>query len=143
VRIENHVSSKTTLLPRQVLILSERLHSVTAMFDRMRAAHFEEILQESKPARREGLPARIQRPLPQPAPSGPGRGTEEDSEHGDRQATQVQEYDETRALQVGKGPFMTGSPGAADRRSNAWFRNLRDVPIGRQCLRGTARWSQS
>lgn len=84
----------------QVLILSERLHSVTAMFDRMRAAHFEEILQESKPAKREGVPTRVRKSLPRPAPSGPGRGHESNGEVAELREEQVQEYDETRALQV-------------------------------------------
>eukprot|EP00250_Pteridium_aquilinum_P005278 c15396_g1_i1 orf=398-1000(+) len=38
----------------QVLILSERLHSVTALFDRFRAARFQEAIEKSMPRWRKG-----------------------------------------------------------------------------------------
>ncbi|KAI5059687.1 hypothetical protein GOP47_0026006 [Adiantum capillus-veneris] len=78
----------------QVLILSERLHSVTALFDRFRAARFQEAIEKSMPRWRKGEKSKK------------SNTWADNQEHGKEEASIVQDLkqdlleEETHALQV-------------------------------------------
>lgn len=83
----------------QVLILSEKLHSVTSQFDKLRAIRFQDIISKAVPRRK---PNQINKP--RSANTFAYNGTElrepDNFEHQPVRAQQQLLDDETRALQV-------------------------------------------
>lgn len=83
----------------QVLILSEKLHSVTAQFDQLRATRFQDIINRAMPRRKpkriikEASPVNATLPIPE--------SIEPDEIHAQPRRVQQQLLDdETQALQV-------------------------------------------
>lgn len=85
----------------QVLILSEKLHSVTSQFDKLRAIRFQDIINKAVPRRK---PNQVNKPRSANAPEYNNTELREPDnfEHQPVRAQQQLLDDETRALQVVK-----------------------------------------